>query len=119
MQIVIKFKPPAAGRTNFVFVGAWSNNVGNNTSAAAGGGINIAIMPTAAAPGNCAKAFCLNLFGMQRGNVRRLHPYSGGRRRLIPDGDGCGHTNNRVVYAHKSAIRPLMATPSRSRAAWA
>jgi hypothetical protein len=61
MQIVITVKPPAAGRTNFVFVGAGSNNAGNNT----GGGINIAIMPTAAAPGNCAKAFCLNLFGMQ------------------------------------------------------
>jgi len=73
--------------TNIAFVGAGSSDSGDNTPAATattggfnfaiinpgqtvaegnntGGGINIAIDPTTANPGDCAKALCINLFGL-------------------------------------------------------
>ena len=54
--------PPAiGGGFNFAIIAPGSVSEGNNT----GGGINIAILPTAAAPGNCAKTLCINLFGFQ------------------------------------------------------
>ena len=50
------------GVLNLVFLGANSNNSGNNT----GGGLNIAVeLPGATDVGNCAKAVCVNIFGVQ------------------------------------------------------
>jgi hypothetical protein len=50
------------GGLNLVFAAGTDTNLGNNT----GGGINIAIeLPGATGVGNCAKAACINIFGMQ------------------------------------------------------